>query len=353
MYLILAINPGSTSTKIALYENENELFKESIGHPHGDMEKFAGLLDQIPMRLALVLDALEIHGYKPRDLSCVMGRGGMFPPMKTGGYKVNRRMLDMILNEEIPSHASNLGAVLASKVAELAGVDSYIYDGVSANEFPPVAKITGMKEVERKSFCHVLNSRAVGMKYAQSLGKRYEDMNLIVAHLGGGITMGAHQRGSIVESLSDDNGPFAPERAGSVPLLDVIKLCYSGLYTESEMIKKVRGMGGLRDLLGTSDGREIGKMVNAGDKYAKLVMEAQAYQIAKGIALVSPPLMGDIDAIILTGGLAHDRVVIENVRKYVSHMASDFVVMPGELEMEALALGGLRILRGEEKTHEF
>ena len=350
-YLILAINPGSTSTKVALYRNEEQLFKESFDHPQDVIEKFSCLVEQIPMRLSLVLDSLEKHGFTPQNLSCVMGRGGLFPPVETGAYRVNQKMLDMILNEKIPSHASNLGAVLASEVAKLGGAAAYIYDAVSASEFPPVAKITGMKEVERRSFYHVLNSRAVAMKYAQSQGKRYEDMNLIVAHLGGGVTMGAHQKGKIVESLSDDNGPFAPERAGSVPLLDVIEMCYSGIYTHNEMIKKVRGMGGLRDLLGTSDGREIAKRVASGDKYATLVMEAQAYQIAKGIALVSPPLMGSIDAIILTGGLAYDRFVVENVEKYVSHMAK-VAIYPGEYELEALALGGLRLLRKEEDSKE-
>ena len=352
-YLILAINPGSTSTKIALYKNETELFSNSIGHPQSEIEQFGSLLEQIPMRLELVLETLEKHGYKPQDLSCVMGRGGLFPPIETGGYRVNLKMLDLVFSDQIPSHASNLGAVLAREVATLAGVEAYIYDAVSASEFPPVAKITGMKEVERKSFYHVLNSRATAIKYAQGKGMRYDEMNLIVAHLGGGITMGAHKKGHIVESLSDDNGPFAPERAGSVPLLDVIDLCYSGNYTKDEMIRKVRGMGGLRDLLGTSDGRIIAKRVAEGDEYAELVMEAQAYQIAKGIALVSPALMGDIDAVILTGGLAHNQFLVDNVKKYVSHMAPDYVVIPGELEMEALALGGLRILRNQEEAKEF
>ena len=350
-FYIYAINPGSTSTKVALYRNEELVFKESFDHPHGEIEKCGSLPGEVPMRRALVLGALEKHGYSPRDLSCVMGRGGMLPSVMTGGYRVNQKMLDMILNEEIPGHASNLGAVLAYGVAQLAGVDAYIYDAVSASEFPPVARITGMKEVRRKSFCHVLNSRAVAIKYAQSRGKIYDEINLIVAHLGGGITMSAHRRGGIVESLSDDNGPFAPERAGSVPLLDVIALCYSGEYTEKEMIKKVRGMGGLKDLLGTSDGRKIEKMVSDGDPYATLVMEAQAYQIAKGIALVSPALKGDCEVIILTGGLAYDASLVENVKEYIGWLAP-LEIMPGEFEMEALALGGLRILRRQEKFNE-
>jgi len=303
------------------------------------------------MRRALVLEALERYGVKPQDLACVMGRGGLFPPVRTGGYRVNQKMIDLVMGGTLSPHASNLGAVLAYEVAEQGGVNAYIYDAESANEFPPIAKITGMKEVERNSLCHVLNSRAVSIEYAKSQGKRYDEMNLIVAHLGGGITMSAHQKGKIVESLADDNGPFAPERAGSVPLLDVIELCYSGKFTHKEMVKKVRGLGGLRDLLGTSDGREIEKMVESGDEYASLVMEAQAYQIAKGIYLVAPPLLGEIDAIILTGGLAYNQSLVKNVVRYITPLAP-IVLLPGEFEMEALALGGLRIMRGQEVVNE-
>ena len=350
-YLIFAINPGSTSTKIALYKNETALYSESVNHPNNEIEKYDNLLEQIPMRRALVLDSLKKHGYTPDSLSCVMGRGGLFPPMKTGGYRVTKKMLDLILNEQIQSHASNLGAVLASEVAALGGIEAYVYDAVSANDLPLFARITGMKEILRHSFCHVLNSRAVSMKYAKEHGKRYEDMNLIVAHLGGGITMSAHLQGKIVESLSDDSGPFAPERAGNVPLLDVIDLCYGGKLSKQEMIRKIRGMGGLRDLLGTSDNREIVKMVESGDEYAALVMEAQAYQIAKGIYLVAPPLLGKIDAVILTGGLAYNQSLIRDVQKYITFLAP-VVFMPGEFEMEALAGGGLRILRGQEAVNE-
>ena len=350
-YLIFTINPGSTSTKLALYRNETEIYKDNIAHPSDEMDRFGSLLEQVPMRKDMVLASLEAHGYAPQDLACVMSRGGLFPPIKTGGYIVNQKMLDLIASGTLSPHASNLGAILAHEVALLGGINAYIYDAESANDFPPVAKITGMKEVLRKSFCHVLNSRAVSIKYAQSIGRRYEDMSLIVAHLGGGITMSAHLKGKIVESLSDDNGPFAPERAGSVPLLDVIELCYSGKYTKQEMIKKVRGMGGLRDLLGTSDGRKIEAMVDSGDEYAALVMEAQAYQVAKGIFLVAPPMMGKIDTIIITGGLARDQFLVDNIRKYVSCLAP-VAVLPGEFEMEALALGGLRILRGQEPVSE-
>jgi len=351
-HLILAINPGSTSTKIALYRNEEMLFNENISHPMSEIEQFDTIIEQEPMRMKAVLDALTKHGYKPADLSIVMGRGGMLPPVKVGGYVVDEKMLQLIYEGKIQQHASNLGAVLANDIAKAAGVQAYVYDAVSACEFPPVAKITGMKEIERRSFYHVLNCRAVSIRYAESIGKKYEDVNLLVTHLGGGITVGAHCKGKIIDSLADDNGPFAPERAGSVPLLDLIDMCYSGNYTKKEMMGKVRGMGGLRSLLGTSDGREIQKLIEAGDKNAALVMEAQAYQIAKGIALLSPALRGDCDAIIVTGGLAHNAFLVEDVKKYIGWMGK-IVVMPGEFEMEALALGSLRILRRQEEAYEF
>jgi len=351
-YLILTINPGSTSTKIALFKNETEIFKESLNHPQEVIEAFDGLLDQIPMRKAVVLEALEKHEINPEDLAIVMGRGGLFPPIKTGGYKVNDQMLKMIMNQEIPSHASNLGAVLANEVAKVAGIGAYIYDAESSGDLPEIAKITGLKEIERKGFYHVLNSRRAALRYSQSLGKRYDELNLIVAHLGGGITVGVHEKGKIVDSLSDDNGPFSPERAGGLPALDLIELCYSGKYTKKEMQKKIRGMGGLRDLLGTSDGREISKRMEAGDAQAIQMMKAQAYQVAKGIGLLAPVLKGSCDAIILTGGLAYNESLVSDIKSYISFIAP-IIVMPGEYEMEALALGGLRILRQEEDVHDF
>ena len=353
-YLILTINPGSTSTKIALFKNEEEVFKESLYHQQDIIDAFDSLVEQIPMRKAVVLEALKKHGFHPEDLAIVMGRGGLFPPIKTGGYQVNTRMLEMIMNQEIPSHASNLGAVLAHGIASAAetGIHAYIYDAVSAGDLPEIAKITGLKEIPRKGFYHVLNSRRAALRYSQSLGKGYEEMNLIVAHLGGGISIGVHEKGKIIDSLADDNGPFAPERAGGLPALDVIELCFSGKYTKKEMQKKIRGMGGLRDLLGTSDGREIKERVDAGDELAIQMMRAQAYQIAKGIGLLAPVLKGDCDGIILTGGLAYNESLIDDIKSYISFIAPT-IVMPGEYEMEALALGGLRILRKEEESHEF
>ena len=278
-FLIYAINPGSTSTKLALYQDDKELIKETVDHQQSELESCESLLDQIPIRLTAALDFLSRQGFEPTDLGCVMGRGGMLPPLETGGYRVNQAMLDVILGQKIPAHASNLGAVLASEVAQLAGVEAYIYDAVSANAFPPMALITGMKEVERHGYSHVLNSRAVSIKYAESIGKAYEDLNLVVVHLGGGITIGTHLHGKIIDTLADDCGPLAPERSGGIPAIDMINLCFRGRFTKEELVKKVRGRGGLRDLLGTSDGREISTMIEAGDQQAILVMEAMAYQV--------------------------------------------------------------------------
>ena len=350
-YLILAINPGSTSTKIALYENEKELFKDNIEHPQGALERYKNIVDQLPMRRDVILTALQKHGYQPKDLSIVMGRGGLLPPIRTGGYRVNKKMLDVILKGEIQSHASNLGAVLANEIAEKAGVKAYIYDAVSAGELSEVAEMTGFPQIKRKSFYHVLNSRAVAMHYADSIGKKYEELNLIVAHLGGGVTIGVHEHGQIIDSLSDDNGPFSPERAGSVPILQLIDLCYCGQYTKEQMIKKVRGSGGLRALVGTSDVRVIEKRAAEGDKEAQIALQAQVLQIAKGIGLLSPWLGRRTDAILLTGGLAYSKYLTEEVSNRVDFIAP-VVIIPGEHEMEALALGGLRIIEGKESVHE-
>lgn len=349
--LILAINPGSTSTKIGLFDGERLLCKESL--EHGDeFRHLDSIMEQSPIRKKHILDFLEQKGYAPEQLACVMGRGGLLPPVHAGGYLVNEKMKQYLRAKDAPQHASNLGAILADEIAQEGGVRAYIYDAVSANEFTDIAKITGMPEIERKSFYHVLNSRASAIRYAASKNQSYEDMNLIVAHLGGGITIGVHEKGRIIDSLSDDNGPFAPERAGSLPLIEIIKMCYSGKYQEKEMAKKVRGAGGLQALLGTSDCRKIEAMIQAGDERAKLVFEAQASQIAKGIGLLAPVLKGKCDAIILTGGVARSAFITDRVTEYVRFIAP-VEIMPGEFELEALAAGGLRILQGKEEANEF
>lgn len=351
-YKILVINPGSTSTKVAVYENETEQFREEIIHDQKELLKYATMLDQLEMRTEAVRAALKKHNFEVCGLSGVVGRGGMIPGLGMGGYRVNPVMCEMIKSGKLVSHASNLGALIAEEIAKPLNIPAIIYDAVSADSLMEVARITGMPEIRRESFCHVLNSRAMARKYAESQGKRYEDMRLLVAHLGGGISVSAHLGGNIVNVITDDGGPFSPERAGSLPLLYIIDMCFSGKYTKEEVIRKQRGNGGLKALTGTSDCREIEKMISRGDEHAKACYEAQAYQIAKGIGNLIPALKCRIDAILLTGGVAHSRMLTDMVIDYVKPLAP-VIVMPGENEMLSLALGMLRILRGEELAGEY
>ena len=351
-YYILAINPGSTSTKIAVYKNEEPLFSESIDHSAEELAAHRELKADFEMRRRLILTALERQGFPVEKLSAAVGRGGQLPPVKAGGYLVNEAMKKRIIEGPIIAHASNLGALLASAVAQSAGVPAYIYDAVSSDELKPVAKITGIPEISRQSFCHVLNSKAMARSEAARLKKSYDEANFIVAHLGGGISISAHERGRIVDVITDDAGPFSPERSGSVPILYIVDMCYSGLYNKKELMKKLRGMGGLKALLGTHDCREIEQRIAGGDEQAKLVYEAQAYQVAKGIGELSPTIDGKIDAIILTGGVARSKQLTDMIAARVSFIAK-VVVMPGENELESLALGALRILRGEEGINEY
>jgi len=347
--LILTINPGSTNTKIGLFRNEECLLKETIQHQ--DLDNYLDIFTQKHMRKKTIEDFLEKNGYQVTDLSAVVGRGGILPPIQTGGYRVNQKMLDLLQNGELTPHASNLGAILADEVArDAGGCPAFIYDAVSASDFPPIAQVTGIPGILRQSFSHVLNSRAVARHYADERGKRYEDMNFIVAHLGGGITINVHQKGKIIDSLSDDNGPFSPERVGSIPLLDFIDYCFSGK-SKDELKKMVRGGGGLKAHLGTSNCSEIVNRMLAGDEKAKLLLDAQAYQIAKGIGMMAAVLKGLCDAILITGGIANSEYIVGQVVDYVRFIAP-VTVIPGEFELEAMAEGALRILKGEEPVHE-
>ena len=351
-HFILAVNPGSTSTKAAVIKNEVPILRETIYHDQTEIEKYSSILEQVPMRKKVIEEAVTKVGVKLSDLSCVVGCGGLLPPVKVGGYVVNERMLNMIINEEIPAHASNLGAVIAHAIAAPLNKPAYIYDAVSAGVLPERAKITGFKEIMRRSLHHVLNSRAMARKFASEQGKNLNEVNLIVVHLGGGISAGAYAGGELVDSVADDNGPFAPQRSGGVPLMDFIELCFSGEFTKAELKKKVRGMGGLRDLLGTSDGFEVAKMVDEKNDRAIAVMDALAYQVARAAMSLWPALFGNCDGVILTGGLAFNDKFVADIKKYIGGVLPVHV-MPGETEMEALAYGGLRIVRGEENAADF
>lgn len=351
-YYILTINPGSMSTKAGIFKNEKELFSESIEHQSEFLEAFQTVNDQFEFRLKTVLGIMEKHHFDTKILSAVVGRGGLLPPIKSGGYIVNDAMKKLIWEGNLSEHASNLGALLADAIAEPLGIPAFIYDGVSSDEMDDIARITGFPEIKRKSYCHVLNSKAMGRKYAMDTGKSYDDMNLIIAHLGGGISISAHQNGRIIDVISDDTGPFSPERSGSIPLFSLIEFIYSKNYEKKELQKIIRGTGGLKGHLGTSDCREIENRILDGDIKAKQIYEAQAYQISKGIGEIAIVLKGKIDAIILTGGMAYSQNMTDMIKEYIAFIAP-VKCLPGENELEALACGGLRLLSGEEKPHIF
>ena len=351
-YKILAINPGSTSTKIALYENENEIFCKTLDHHAEQSEKCVNVQNQFEMRKEVVLSFLKENGYDVNELSAVVGRGGLLPSVQSGAYKVNDIMVDRLKNNPVIEHAANLGALIAYDIANTAHVPAYIYDSVRVDELRDIARISGMIDIPRTSSSHALNSRAMAMKVAKKYGKKYSDMNFVVAHLGGGISLSVHEMGRIVDIISDDEGPFSPERAGRVPCSALIDLCYCGKYDKAAMIKKIRGDGGLKSYLNTTDARDVLKMIDNGDEKAKLILEAMAYQVAKGVGELATVVEGKVDAIVITGGIAYSEVITSWIKKRVEFIAP-VEIMPGENEMESLALGILRVIKGEEKAREY
>lgn len=351
--LQLIINPGSTSTKLALFKEDECVVQESITHNFEKLKHFETIVDQVEYRLDIIYDFMNRNNIDGNNLDAVIGRGGLVFGLKTGGYKVDDRLCHALSDDSYSQpHASNLGGLLARKIADRYNIPSYIYDAVTSSELPEIAQITGFKEVRRQSFCHVLNSRAMAIRYAKEINKNYEDLNLIVAHLGGGVSLSVHRHGHIIDSVGDDDGQFSPERSGSIPMLEMLELCYSGEYTKMQMHKKIRGQGGMFSHLGTSSCQEIEKRIEDGDELAKKIFEAQAYQIAKTIGLLSIVLKGDCNAIILTGGLAHSKALTKLISEYVEFIAP-VIIMAGENEMQALAQGGLRLLDGKEEIHEY
>lgn len=352
MFTMLIINPGSTSTKIALWHDAEEIFSQTIIHTAQELKQLSGLADQFEYRKNLILDALLAHQIRLSDLSCIVARGGMLPPIHCGGYEVNDEMIDFLTNHPRMEHASNLGAIIAAAIARPLNIPAYIYDAVVADEMPEIAHITGFPEITRQSFCHVLNSRAMARKAALQSGRSYEESNYVVAHLGGGISISAHHKGHIIDSISDDAGPFSPERSGSTNLMYIVQMCYSGQFSKDEMLKKVRGNGGLKAYLGTHDLIEIEHMIDSGNTLAQRLVEAMGLQIAKGIGSMLCVFRENVDGIILTGGLAYSQRLITEITKTIPPYFP-VIVLPGEKEMEALALGGLRIMSGQEKVHIF
>lgn len=351
-YKILAINPGSTSTKISIYEDEKEIITKKLEHTLEEINKYDSVEEQLHMREELVISFLKEKSFDLNQLSAVVARGGMLPPIKPGAYIINDLMIDRVLNRPIMEHASNLAAPIAYEIAKQLNIPSIIYDSVMSDELPDIARISGMPDLPRTSASHVLNTRAMAIKAAKERGRAYEDMNIIVAHLGGGISLNIHEKGRIIDMVSDDEGPFSPERAGRVPCRELINLCYSGKFDKKTMQRKLRGNGGLKAYLNTVDLRDVEKLIAEGDEYAKLIYEAMAYQIAKSIGELSTVIEGNVDLIILTGGIAYSEMFTNLIVKRVKFIAP-VEIMAGENEMEALAFGALRVLRGEETAREY
>jgi butyrate kinase len=348
-YKILVINPGSTSTKVALFSNEQLLFEKKIGHTSQELSKFNKIIDQYRFRQDIILSFLKEKGINLSTLHAVVGRGGLLRPIASGTYRINEKMLEDLHRGAMGEHASNLGGLLAYGIAGSSSIPSYIVDPVITDEMKPTARISGIPEIPRISILHALNQKAVARKAALDLGKKYEKLNFIVAHLGGGISVGVHCKGKIIDvnNALNGEGPFTPERSGGVPVGALIELCYSGKFSKDEMMKKIKGMGGLVAYLNTNDVREVVKMIKDGDKKAKLIFEAMAYQVAKEIGAGATVLKGQIDAIILTGGIAYSNEFVNMVKDRVSFL-SLVMVYPGEEEMLALCEGALRVLKGEE-----
>ena len=349
--LILAINPGSTSTKIAVYENDNSIFLKNIKHTADELQQFNKITEQFHFRKEIILKELKDANIELNDLKAIVGRGGLLNPIESGIYEVNDRMKDDLNKTDKGDHASNLGALIADDIARsLPDAKAYIADPIVVDEMHDVARISGHPNFKRNSIFHALNQKAIARTYAHSVHKKYENLNLIVAHLGGGISVGAHCNGKVIDVNNglDGEGPFSPERSGTLPVGDLIRLCFSGQFSFPKVMKMNRGEGGFVAYLGTNDAYEVEMKAKGGDQKAKLIQDAMSYQIAKEIAACAAVLKGKVDAILITGGVARNKDVICYIKDMVSFIAP-VEVYPGEDEMKALALNGYLVLKGEIK----
>jgi len=375
-WTVLAINPGSTSTKVAVYRGETQLLEEELRHSAQQLAGYTHVAEQRAMRLECVLAVLRAHGFDLARLDAVVGRGGLLQPVPAGTYRVNERMLYDVLNPVGREHASNLGAVLAheisSRVRDTAKcTGAFVVDPVSVDEMEPLARVSGLPEIERRSLSHALNLKVVGRRVARDLGTRYEQLNLIGVHLGGGITVSAHRRGKMIDvnQALDGTGPFSPERAGGLPVGDVVRICYGLLPlggrpplggpaagkerpSYAEVTRRLVGGGGLVAHLGTNDAREVERRIEAGDAHARLIYEAMAYQIAHEIGGMAAVLKGEVDAIYLCGGLAHSERLVGWIVERTAWIAP-VRVCPGQFEMIALVQGVLRVLDGTEPARDY
>ena len=350
----LIINPGSTSTKIGVFEDETLLFEETLRHSTEEIASYASIVDQKDFRKQIILDLLKEKAFDIHSLQVVVGRGGMLKPIPGGTYAVSDGLLEDLKIGKQGQYASNLGGILAREIGDSIGVPSYIVDPVVVDELMPISRYSGVPELPRTSVFHALNQKAVAKRYAKEQGKAYDSLNLIVVHMGGGVSVGAHEKGRVVDVFNalDGDGAFSPERAGAVPTGALIKMCFSGEYTEKEVYKKVVGNGGFNAYVGTNDMRDVEKMVQGGDQKAAEVREAFIMQVAKNIGSMACVLKGQIDQIIITGGIAYDKVVVGGLKERAGFLAP-ITVYPGEDELLALAQGALRVMSGEEKAMEY
>jgi len=353
--LILAINPGSTSTKFSLFEEESLVFEKNLRHSSEELKVFENITDQFHFRKDLIMNELKERNINLSEIGAVVGRGGLVRPIESGIYKVNQKMKDDLFSGFSGQHASNLGGLIAEDIAKsLCCAEAYIVDPVVVDELQLLARISGHPAIERKSIFHALNQKAVARVYADTIKRNYEDLNLIIAHMGGGVSVGAHNNGKVIDvnNALNGDGPFSPERSGGLPSGQLAELCFSGKYTKTEVMTMLTGKGGMMAYLGTNSFIEVCRMADEGNDEAILISKAASYQVGKEIGAMAAVLNGKVDAIILTGGLAHQNSYIENIKSMISFIAP-VVVYPGEDELKALAFNGLLALDGKIEIREY
>ena len=350
-YKLLIINPGSTSTKIGVYEDEKEVFVETLRHSSEEIAKYDSIFEQKGFRKEVIMNVLKDNNFDVTTLDAVVGRGGMLKPMAGGTYEVNDELLNDLKVGVQGQHASNLGGILANEIAKEVGGKAFIVDPVVVDELEAVARISGVPELPRKSKFHALNQKAVAKRFGKESKRGYENLNLIVVHMGGGVSVGAHQNGRVIDvnNALDGDGAFSPERAGSVPVGDLIKMCFSGEYTQAEVYSKIVGKGGYVAYLNTNDARDVLREKQEGNEFAELIYNAFIYQVCKSIGEMATVLKGKVDSIILTGGIAYSPIVVADIKERVEWI-SNVTVYPGEDELLALAQGAIRVLSGEEQA---
>lgn len=350
-YRILAINPGSTSTKISVFENLQEVYAETLRHSSEELQPFQYVADQFAFRKALIVEALEKAGIDLQIISAVIGRGGLVKPIPSGVYEMNDALKHDLLHSQLGDHASNLGGLLAADIAAMIpGVKAYIADPVVVDEMEDVARLTGHPQIRRVSIFHALNQKAVARAYARTLGKRYEELNLVIAHIGGGFSIGAHRHGRVIDATNamDGESAFTPERSGALPARQVVDLCFSGKYTHREVRRMISGAGGLVALTGSSHVGELIERGKNGDQKILQIIDAMSYNIGKTVGSMAAVLHGEVDAILITGGVAYNTYVCDYVKEMVKFIAP-VVVMAGEDEMRALAENALSVLQGKRQ----